>query len=222
MLSTEQLFLFLEGKFGSFKFPKEKIKHSLPLKKYSSVSLVLAAAVIPWTGILLVESLYFQDSLIFWKFWKQKRQGIWPLKLSPLSDCIEGIPLKRQSGNHLEYNVGVMKETECSLFLRMHLPTYQLNCSNDPWTSQGRERTTNEILRVDLNPPFASFLSSCSPFLYVPQDLCICCSLLHTIMLYSFFPLFLSLCLYLESYQSLKYLNQQKGYLLFSKSLCVQ
>ena len=66
MLSTEQLFLFLEGKFGSLNFQKRRLNLFFTSQKiFSSVSLVLAAAVIPWTGILLVESLYFQDALIF-------------------------------------------------------------------------------------------------------------------------------------------------------------
>lgn len=160
MLSTEQLFLFLEGKFGSLNFQKKRLNLFFTSQKiFSSVSLVLAAAVIPWTGILLVESLYFQDSLIFWKFWKQKRQGIWPLKLSPLSDCIEGIPFEEAKWESFGIQCWCHEKNGMQFIPKNAFTRKPINCSQFQMIHghQGERGPNQRDSEVDLNPPFASF-----------------------------------------------------------------
>lgn len=58
--------------------------------------------------------------------------------------------MKRESGNYLEDDVGVMKRMECSLFLRMNLPESLSVAVNSKWSVNIREREdpTSEIPRL--------------------------------------------------------------------------
>lgn len=207
MLSTEQLFLFLEGKFGSLNFQKKRLTCSFASQKiFSSVSFSIGSSchTLDWgVGRITI----FPRFLNFLKVLKTKKTRYMTFKtLSPLSDCIEGIPFEEAKWESFGIQCWCHGKNGMQ-FIPKNAFTESLSIGvNSKWSMDiRREDPTNEILSWSESSFRLSFFLL-PTFLYATGPLHMLFSVAHN-NLYSFFPLISFLVPVFKSYQSLQILE---------------